>query len=233
MKDRIEKLGQIAKQSANSAGRNLLQVQHLAHDVTQTISQTVSKTVSQTLSQTLNQNTKQEAINKISAATNATLSTAITASKSLQQSVQQSISDVIEHETTQALMVQVKETSHHIAESASEGAKFVSHQIVDGVKKIDDKLEENHIEIKEKTETVSMGLGIAAGVAAGAAIVGPPIVVAAAPVIGAAATVTGAVAGTAYFYSKWKSKKAQEQMNENRQDDTVASKNLTQDADQK
>ncbi|MBC3872674.1 hypothetical protein H8K55_03665 [Undibacterium sp. LX15W] len=57
-----------------------------------------------------------------------------------------------------------------------------------------------------------MGFGIAAGVAAGAAMIGPPIVVAAAPVIGAAATVTGAVAGTAYFYSKWKTKKAQEDM---------------------
>jgi type V secretory pathway adhesin AidA len=33
---------------------------------------------------------------------------------------------------------------------------------------------------------------------------------AAAPVIGAAATVTGAVAGGAYFYSKWKTKKAEE-----------------------
>ncbi|WP_395010286.1 hypothetical protein, partial [Undibacterium sp.] len=42
------------------------------------------------------------------------------------------------------------------------------------------------------------------------AIVGPPIMVAAAPVIGAAATVTGAVAGGAYFYSKWKTKKAEE-----------------------
>lgn len=183
MKDRIEKLSQLALQSANSAGRSLLNVQAKAQDLGQVVSQAVSK----------------EALNKANAAT----SMAIAASKSMQQS----LTHVIEHETTQALMEQVKETSQHIADNAAQGAKFVGNQVVDGVKKLDDKLEENHLEIKEKTETVSMGLGIAAGVAAGAAMIGPPIVVAAAPVIGVAATVTGAVAGTAYFYSKWKTKK--------------------------
>jgi hypothetical protein len=121
---------------------------------------------------------------------------------------------VIEHETTQAIVEQVKERGLQIADTATQSAKAVSTHVIDGVKKIDEKLEENHLEIKEKTETVSMGLGIAAGVAAGAAIIGPPIVVAAAPVIGAAATVTGAVAGSAYFYSKWKSKQAAPTQNE-------------------
>ncbi|MFZ6798450.1 hypothetical protein [Undibacterium sp. Di24W] len=183
MKDSIEKLSQLAMQSANSAGRSLLNVQTMAQDLTQSVSKTVSK----------------EAVNKASAAT----SFALAAGKS----VQQSLTHVIEHETTQALMEQVKETSQQLTDNATHGAKFVGNQVIDGVKKLDSKLEENHLEIKEKTETVSMGLGIAAGVAAGAAIIGPPIVVAAAPVIGVAATVTGAVAGTAYFYSKWKTKK--------------------------
>ncbi|WP_222612348.1 hypothetical protein [Undibacterium flavidum] len=188
MKDHIEKLRQLALQSANGAGRGLLNVQNVAQDLTQVVSQTVSK----------------EAINK----TNAAGSIAMAAGKSLQQS----LCNIVEHETTQALMEQVKEKSQHLTDSTTHAAQFVSNQFIDGVKKIDDKLEENHAEIKEKAETVSMGFGIAAGVAAGAAMIGPPIVVAAAPVIGAAATVTGAVAGTAYFYSKWKTKKAQEDM---------------------
>jgi hypothetical protein len=187
MKDRIEKLSQLAVQSANSAGRGLLNVQAMAQDITQVVSQAVSK----------------EAVNKANAAT----SIALAAGKS----VQQSLTHVIAHETTQALMEQVKETSQNLADSATHGAKFVGNQVIDGVKKLDNKLEENHVEIKEKTETASMGLGIAAGVAAGAAFIGPPIVVAAAPVIGVAATVTGAVAGTAYFYSKWRTKKEQEE----------------------
>ena len=187
MKDRIEKLGQLAVQSANSAGRGLLHVQHRAQDLSNVVTQTVNK----------------DALNRTAAATT---SMALAAGKS----VQQSLTNVIEHETTQALVEQVKEKGMQIADSAAQGAKVVSAHVIDGVKKLDDKLEENHTEIKEKTETVSMGLGIAAGVAAGAAIIGPPIVVAAAPVIGAAATVTGAVAGGAYFYSKWKTKKTED-----------------------
>ena len=187
MKDRIEKLSQLALQSANSAGRGLLNVQHKAQDLTNVVTQSVDK----------------ESFNRIAAATT---SMALAAGKS----VQQSLTNVIEHETTQALVEQVKEKSSQIADGATQGARAVGTHVIDGVKKLDDKLEENHAEIKEKTETVSMGFGIAAGVAAGAAIVGPPIMVAAAPVIGAAATVTGAVAGGAYFYSKWKTKKAEE-----------------------
>ncbi|MBX9868824.1 MAG: hypothetical protein K2X63_03430 [Burkholderiaceae bacterium] len=204
MKDRIEKLSQLALQSASSAGRGLLNVQTMAQDLTQTVSQTVSK----------------EAVNRANAAT----SFALAAGKSMQQS----LTHVIEHETTQALMEQVKETSQHLTDSATHGAKFVGNQVIDGVKKIDNKLEENHLEIKEKTETVSMGLGIAAGVAAGAAIIGPPIVVAAAPVIGVAATVTGAVAGTAYFYSKWKTKKVLADVKNDAESELVDAKDVPQ-----
>ena len=55
---------------------------------------------------------------------------------------------------------------------------------------------------------VGHATGVSTSVTAGAAIIGPPVVAAIAPVIGAAATVSGAVAGTAYFYSKWREKKA-------------------------
>nr|WP_314862493.1 hypothetical protein [uncultured Undibacterium sp.] len=202
MKDSIEKLSQLALQSANSAGRGLLNVQTMAQDLTQTVSQTVSK----------------EAVNKANAAT----SFALAAGKSMQQS----LTHVIEHETTQALMEQVKETSQQLTDNATHGAKFVGNQVIDGVKKLDNKLEENHLEIKEKTETVSMGFGIAAGVAAGAAIIGPPIVVAAAPVIGVAATVTGAVAGTAYFYSKWKTKKVPTEAKDSPESELVQAKDI-------
>ncbi|MBR7748021.1 hypothetical protein [Undibacterium baiyunense] len=189
MKDRLEKLSQLAVQSAGSAGRGLLQVQSKAQDLTKDLTQGIVQVVNV------------DNFNKTSAAAS---SIAIAASKS----VHQSLSNVIEHETTQAIVEKVKERGSQIADTATQSAKAVSTHVIDGVKKLDEKLEENHLEIKEKTETVSMGLGIAAGVAAGAAIIGPPIVVAAAPVIGAAATVTGAVAGSAYFYSKWKSKQA-------------------------
>jgi len=74
--------------------------------------------------------------------------------------------------------------------------------------------------IADRIETVSMGLGVASGVAAlGAALAAPtglaaigvaigvvsaPAVVVVAPILGVAATVAGTVSGTAYFYSKWK-----------------------------
>lgn len=183
MKDRFDKLSQLAVQSAQNAGRGLLDVQNKAQDISK------------------------DALSKAAAAT----SIAFAAGKSAQQT----LTDAMHHETTQAVLAQVKETSKQLADSATNGAKVVGTHVVDGVKKLDDKLEENHLEIKEKAETVSMSMGIAAGVAAGAAIIGPPIVVAAAPVIGAAATVTGAVAGSAYFYSKWKAKQAQSQADNN------------------
>ena len=82
----------------------------------------------------------------------------------------------------------------------------------------------NHKRVADRIETVSMGLGITSGiVAAGATLAAPtglsaigvalgiisePLVVTAAPIIGAAATATGVISGGAYFYSKWKSRKA-------------------------
>lgn len=195
MKDRLEKLSQLAVQSAGSAGRGLLQVQSKAQDLTKDLTQGIAQVVN---------------VDNINKTSTAASSIAIAASKT----VHQTLSNVIEHEATQAIVEQVKERGLQIADTATQSAKAVSTHVIDGVKKLDEKLEENHLEIKEKTETVSMGLGIAAGVAAGAAIIGPPIVVAAAPVIGAAATVTGAVAGSAYFYSKWKSKQTAPTQNE-------------------
>lgn len=83
----------------------------------------------------------------------------------------------------------------------------------------------NHKEVADKVETVSMGLGITSGVvAAGAALAAPtglsalgvaigitsaPLIVTFAPVIGAIATATGVLSGGAYFYSKWKTVKAE------------------------
>jgi hypothetical protein len=84
----------------------------------------------------------------------------------------------------------------------------------------------NHKKVADKIETLSMGLGITSGlVAAGATLAAPtglsaigvalgitsaPLIVTAAPLVGAAATVTGVISGGAYFYSKWKSRKIQE-----------------------
>jgi hypothetical protein len=191
MKDHFEKLGQLALQSASSAGRGLTNVQNLAQDITQV--------------------TGKDVLNKAAQVS----SLAMVAGKS----VQQSLVNAMEHETTVAMIEQVKEKSLQLADSATHGAKLVGNQVVDGMKKVENTLEEHHLEIKEKTETVSMGFGIAAGVATGAAMIGTPILVAAAPVIGVAATVTGAVAGGAHFYSKWKIKKAQANQNQ----DDVAS----------
>jgi len=84
----------------------------------------------------------------------------------------------------------------------------------------------NHKKVADKIETLSMGLGITSGlVAVGATLAAPtglsaigvalgitstPLIVTAAPIVGAAATVTGIISGGAYFYSKWKSRKARE-----------------------
>lgn len=185
MKHHLEKLSLLAAQTASSAGRGLMTAQSKAHDLGQAVVQNVGK-------------------DALTAA-----STTAALARATGKSMQESLTKVLEHETTQALVDNVKEKSQQLADSASNSAKAVGTHVIDGVKKLDDKLAENHAEIKEKTETVSMGLGIAAGVAAGAALVGPPLIVAAAPIIGAAATVTGAVAGSAFFYSKWKTSKEQ------------------------
>ncbi len=79
-----------------------------------------------------------------------------------------------------------------------------------------------HKVFADKVENVSMGLGITSGiVAAGASVAAPtglsaigvalgvtsaPLIVTAAPVIATVATAAGVVSGTAYFYSKWKSR---------------------------
>lgn len=82
--------------------------------------------------------------------------------------------------------------------------------------------QETHAVVANNVENVSMGLSITAGiVAAGASLAAPtglsavgvalgitsaPLIVAAAPVVATAATAVGLVSGTAYFYSKWKSR---------------------------
>lgn len=134
-------------------------------------------------------------------------------------------SDFVKHEDTKAVVLKVKELAStakgeaiHIAASATDhardmatstaiGAKRLSNHIVASAKKAD----QNHKEIAAKTDTVSMGLGIVAGVAvAGAKLTAIPMVIAASPAIGGVATVIGVVAGSAHFYSKWKTKKSME-----------------------
>jgi hypothetical protein len=131
------------------------------------------------------------------------------------KSAQQAIGNALEHEDTEAAVARARELSI----SAAVEARKLADRVSDKVKAAD----ANHKEIAEKVESVSMGLGIASGVAAaGAALAAPtglgavgvalgitsaPLIVTAAPVIGVAATVTGVVSGGAYFYSKWKAKK--------------------------
>ena len=195
MKKQIEKIGQVVVRSANVAGRGLSGVQHHAQDLGQVITHTVSKGA-------------QDVLEKAGSAAGSVVSTAASTALQAKDLAVQSVTDVITHEKTKAIVEQVIDVSTTIVDGAGHGAKVVGTQVVDCVKKIDQSLEENHHDIKEKTEMVSMGFGVAAGVTAGAAIIGPPVVAAIAPVIGAAATVSGAVAGTAYFYSKWREKKA-------------------------
>ena len=136
------------------------------------------------------------------------------------KSAQHAIGDAIDHEDTKAAVMKAKD----LATAATIGAKKITDHFVATVRKAD----VNHKEVADKVETVSMGLGITCGVvAAGAALAAPaglsavgvalgiagaPLIVAAAPVIGVVATVTGAISGGAYFYSKWKSKKAKEDL---------------------
>lgn len=107
-----------------------------------------------------------------------------------------------------------------LAQSANARTQKLTCHFVDIALKTD----ANHKEVANGVETISMGLGIAAGVsAAGAAVAAPtglgavgvalgitsaPLIVAAAPVIAAAATTVGVVSGGAYFYSKWRSRNA-------------------------
>ena len=142
------------------------------------------------------------------------------------KTAQKVLDAAIDHQTTKAAAFKAKEIAAtakveagefatsaagralDLAKSTATGAKTVSDRVVATAKKVD----ENHQEIAAKTDTVSMGLGIAAGVAvAGAKLTAIPLVVAASPAIGGAAAVVGVVAGSAHFYSKWKTKKAKSQ----------------------
>ena len=175
MKNRIERLSELAANTASLARRNF--------------------------------SSAQEAAGKASAV-------ALAAGKSAQHA----IGDAIDHEDTKAAFTKVKE----LATAATSEAKKLSDRVVLKVKAAD----ENHKEVAEKVETVSMGLGITSGVvAAGAALAAPtglgalgvaagitsaPLIVTVAPVIMVAATVTGVVSGGAYFYSKWKSRQVKD-----------------------
>lgn len=139
-------------------------------------------------------------------------------------------SDFVEREDTKAAVLKVKKFAStakseavQLATLASDHAQGMANSTVIGAKRLSDhvvasakKVDEHHREIAAKADTVSMGLGIVAGVAvAGAKLTAIPFVIAASPAIGGAATVIGVVAGSAHFYSKWKTKKAQQNSVEN------------------
>ncbi|MGX4640465.1 hypothetical protein [Massilia sp. SYSU DXS3249] len=132
--------------------------------------------------------------------------------------VRHTVSEAIDQIDTGKAAVRAKE----LAQSATAGTQKLTSQFAN----ISRKADANHKEVADGIETVSMGLGITAGVtAAGAAIAAPtglsavgvalgvtsaPLIVTAAPVIAAAATTVGVVSGGAYFYSKWRSKNTDE-----------------------
>lgn len=132
------------------------------------------------------------------------------------KSLRQTVSGAFDQIETDKAAARAQELMH----SASTGTQKLTSHFVDLARKAD----ANHKEVADRIETVSMGLGITAGVtAAGAAIAAPtgigavgvalgltsaPLIVAAAPVIAAAATTAGVVSGGAYFYSKWRSRSA-------------------------
>lgn len=134
------------------------------------------------------------------------------------ESVHHSVSEAIDQIDTDKLAARAKE----LVQSATVGTKTLTNHFVDIARKAD----ANHKEVAEGIETLSMGLGITAGVtAAGAAIAAPtglsavglalgiwsaPLIVAAVPVIAAAATTVGVISGGAYFYSKWRSISAED-----------------------
>ncbi len=161
----------------------------------------------------------------VSAAAQAASSLAVTATAA-GRTAQTAMDAAMDHQTTKAAVFKAKEMvatakveagelatsatcrALDLAKSTANGAKKLSGHVVATAKKVD----ENHQQIAAKTDTVSMGLGIVAGVAvAGAKLTAIPLVVAASPAIGGAAAVVGLVAGSAHFYSKWKIKKAKSQ----------------------
>jgi hypothetical protein len=132
------------------------------------------------------------------------------------KSVRNAVSGAIDQIDTGQAAARAKE----LAQTATAGTQKLTSHFVDIARNTD----ANHKEVADGIETVSMGLGITAGItAAGAAIAAPtglgavgvalgvtsaPLIVAAAPVIAAAATTVGVISGGAYFYSKWRSKNA-------------------------
>jgi hypothetical protein len=134
------------------------------------------------------------------------------------ESIHHSLAEVLDQIPTDKAAARAKE----LVQSATAGTQKWGNHIVDIAQKADP----NHKEVAEGIETVSMGLGIAAGVtAAGAAIAAPtglsavgialgigsaPLIVAAAPAIAVAATTAGVISGGAYFYSMWRSKGAED-----------------------
>jgi len=133
------------------------------------------------------------------------------------ESVHRSVLEVIDQINTDKVAARTKE----LVQSAAVGTQKLTNHVVEIARKAD----ANHKEVADGIETVSMGLGITAGVtAAGAALAAPaglgaagvalgigsaPLIVAAAPVIAAAATAAGVISGGAYFYSKWRSMSAE------------------------
>jgi len=152
------------------------------------------------------------------------------------RSMRQAVTETIDQIDSSKVTAQAKEWAH----SASAGTQKLTSQVVDLARKAD----ANHKEVADTIETVSMGLGITAGVsAAGAAIAAPtgigavgvalgltsaPLIVTAAPVLAAAATTAGVVSGSAYFYSKWRSKAAK---NADRDSATQTEASLSRRAD--
>ena len=97
----------------------------------------------------------------------------------------------------------------------------------------------HHKDVAEKVEAVSMTVGIISGlVAVGAILAAPkgfrawgvalgiinePVIVTVAPVVGMIATATGVISGCAYFYSKWKFRKARAEAARAENNETLSS----------
>jgi hypothetical protein len=132
------------------------------------------------------------------------------------------VDETLDSDEAKQAIADAKKVAVQISDSASKQVQKFAGEVASVAKKAN----ENHKEVADKVETVSMGLGITSGVVAGAAVLAAPtglsafgvaigltsapLVVTAAPVIGGAAAVVGAVSGCAYFYSKWKTKREEQ-----------------------
>lgn len=183
MKNQVGKLSQLAVSSVSLAGRGVFAAAQAASSLSVTAT-AAGKTAQKALGAALDHETTKAAIFK---------------AKEMAATAKVEAGELATSATSRAL---------DLAKSTANGAKLVSGHVVATAKMVD----ENHQQIAAKTDTVSMGLGIAAGVAvAGAKLTAIPLIVAASPAIGGAAAVVGVVAGSAHFYSKWKVKKAKSQ----------------------